>query len=140
MIKPPAIAFDYLRAERLMQQENRMRAGSGWSNEWDLVFTNQFGRYISPKTFDKHFKKIVIQIGRPDARLHDLRHTAATVAISQGVDVKSVQSLLGHASASFTSNMYAHTSEKMKQDTANRMQYYYTNLNKKSMKEHTKSL
>ena len=129
-IKPPAIAFDYLRAERLMQQENRMRAGAEWNNEWNLVFTNPFGRYISPKTFDKHFKKVAVQIGRPDARVHDLRHTAATVAISQGADVKSVQDLLGHASASFTLNVYAHTSEKMKQDTANRMQNYYSNIGK----------
>lgn len=73
-IKPPAIAFDYLRAERLIQQENRMRAGAEWNNEWNLVFTNPVGRYISPKTFNKHFKKVAIQIGKPDVRVHDLRH------------------------------------------------------------------
>lgn len=131
-IKPPTIAFDYLRAERLIQQENRMRAGAEWNNEWNLVFTNPFGRYISPKTFDKRFKKVAVQIGRPDARVHDLRHTAATVAISQGADIKSVQDLLGHSCAAFTLNVYAHSSEKMKQDTADRMQNYYANIGKKA--------
>lgn len=66
----------------------------------------------------------------PDARPHDLRHTAATVAIASGADVKSVQDLLGHATASFTLNVYAHTSDKMKRDTAERMQSYYDNLQK----------
>lgn len=62
------------------------------------------GRYIIFRTFHKHFKKIAASIGCPDARPHDLRHTCATVAISSGADIKSVQSLLGHATASFTLN------------------------------------
>ena len=79
-------------------------------------------------TFYSHFKRIAARIGRPDARPHDLRHTAATVAIASGADVKSVQSMLGHATASFTLNVYAHTSEKMMEDTADRMQNYYSTL------------
>lgn len=71
---------------------------------------------------------IAASIGRPDARPHDLRHTAATVAIASGADVKSVQDLLGHATASFTLNKYTHTSEKMMKDTANRVQSYYDGL------------
>lgn len=81
-------------------------------------------------TFYKNFKRIVASIGRPDARPHDLRHTAATVAIASGADVKSVQDLLGHATASFTLNVYAHTSEQMMKDTAARMQSYYDGLAK----------
>ena len=61
-------------------------------------------------------------------RFHDLSHTAATVAISSGADIQSVQDLLGHATASFTLNVYAHTSEKMMKDTAERMQSYYDGL------------
>ena len=96
----------------------------------DLVFTNEIGGNLAIFTFYSHFKKIVTSIGRPDARPHDLRHTAATVAIASGADVKSVQSMLGHATASFTLNVYAHTSEKMMEDTAARMQDYYSNLDK----------
>ena len=60
-----------------------------------------------------------------------MRHTAATIAIASGADVKSVQDLLGHATASFTLNVYTHTSDQMKKDTAARMQNYYDNLGQK---------
>lgn len=127
-IKPPAIAFDYLRAERRRQLENRMKNAARWNNPDDLVFTDESGAHLPFSTFYKHFKNIAAGIGRPDARPHDLRHTAATVAIASGSDIKSVQSMLGHATASFTLNVYAHTSERMMQDTAARMQSYYDNL------------
>ena len=127
-IKPPSIAFEYLRDEQAKQLSNRFRAGKAWNNADNLVFTNELGEHMIPMTFYRHFKKIVAEIGRPEARPHDLRHTAATVAIASGADIKSVQDLLGHATASFTLNVYAHTSEKMKQDTADRVQSYYDKL------------
>lgn len=128
VIRPPAIAFDYLRQEWIKQAKNRLQAGELWDNPYNLVFTTETGRYCAIFTFYKHFKQIACQIGRPDARPHDLRHTAATVAIASGADIKSVQDLLGHATASFTLNVYAHTSEKMAQDTADRVQGYYDNI------------
>ena len=127
-IEPPAIAFDYLRAERTRQLENQLRAGEVWRNPDDLVFTNEVGSHYAISTFYNHFKRIAASIGRPDARPHDLRHTAATVAIASGADIKSVQDLMGHATASFTLNVYAHTSDKMRKDTADRMQSYYDSL------------
>lgn len=130
-IKPPVIAFEYLRAEQVKQLKNRLQAGSLWKNPDDLVFTNELGKHLAFSTFYKHFKKIAEKIGRPDARPHDLRHTAATVAIASGADIKSVQDMLGHATASFTLNVYAHTSEQMMKDTSVRMQSYYDNLTQK---------
>lgn len=127
-IEPPRIAFEYLRAERVKRLENRLRAGPAWSNPDDLVFTDEIGDHYATYTFYKRFKAIAASIGRPDARPHDLRHTAATVAIASGADIKSVQDLLGHATASFTLNVYAHTSEQMMKDTAARMQNYYDGL------------
>ena len=129
-IKPPAIAFDYLKREQKRQAMNRLQAGQMWTNPHNLVFTNDFGGNLAISTFYKTFKRIAASIGRPDARPHDLRHTAATVAIASGADVKSVQSMLGHATASFTLNVYAHTSEKMMEDTAARMQNYYSGIAK----------
>ncbi|MBQ3404761.1 MAG: tyrosine-type recombinase/integrase [Oscillospiraceae bacterium] len=85
---------------------------------------------LSLFTFYNRFKKIAASIGRPDARPHDLRHTAATVAIANGADIKSVQDMLGHATASFTLNVYAHTSEQMMKDTAARVQSYYDGIRK----------
>lgn len=130
-IEPPEIAFQYLRAERKRQAENRLAAGELWSNPDNLVFTDEMGGHLAISTFYKTFKRIAASIGRPDARPHDLRHTAATVAIASGADIKSVQDLLGHATASFTLNVYAHSSDQMKKDTAARMQSYYDNLTAK---------
>lgn len=129
-ISPPAICFSYLRQERQKQAEARLKAGSAWNNPDNLVFTDELGGHIAFSTFYKRFKKIAAAIGRPDARPHDLRHSAATVALASGADIKSVQDLLGHASASFTLNTYAHTSEQMKKDTADRVQQYYDGLQK----------
>ena len=131
-IKVAPIAVDYLRREQKRQAANRLQAGQMWDNPHNLVFTNETGGNLKIFTFYSHFKRIAARIGRPDARPHDLRHTAATVAIASGADVKSVQSMLGHATASFTLNVYAHTSEKMMEDTADRMQNYYSNLDKKA--------
>ncbi len=130
-IEPPEIAFQYLRAEQKRQAKNRLAIGSLWDNPDNLVFTTETGCHIAISTFYKTFKKIVAQIGRPDARPHDLRHTAATIAVASGADIKSVQDLLGHATASFTLNVYTHTSDQMKRDTAARMQSYYDNLTEK---------
>ena len=127
-IMPPSIAFDYLKAERRRQAEHQFAAGSLWQNEPNLVFTNPLGGHLAIHTFYTGFKRVAASIGRPDARPHDLRHTAATVAIASGADIKSVQSLLGHATASFTLNVYTHTSEQMMVDTASRVQGYYDSL------------
>lgn len=131
-IEPPSIAFEYLRAERERQIQNRFKAGVLWNNSENLVFTDETGNNLAIHTFYSQFKKIAASIGRPDARPHDLRHTAATVAIASGADIKSVQDFLGHATASFTLNVYAHTSEQMMKDTANRLQSYYDNLDKQA--------
>ena len=127
-VMPPPIAFDYLKAERKRQLANQLAVGESWYNPDNLVFTNTTGNHLAVSTFYKSFKKVAASIGRPDARPHDLRHTAATIAVASGSDIKSVQSFLGHATASFTLNVYTHTSEKMMADTASRVQWYYDNL------------
>ena len=55
----------------------------------------------------KHFKPILKRLGLPNSRLHDLRHTAATLALTVGVSPKVVSEQLGHTSAAFTLDVYA---------------------------------
>lgn len=124
-IQLPEQAVMSLRSERRRQAEHRLRAGPAWANPDDLVFTTETGRHIAISTFYEYYKRIVTEIGRPDARIHDLRHTAATVALANGADIKTVQEMLGHTSASITLNIYAHSTEQMKADTAKRIEEYY---------------
>ena len=90
----------------------------------NLVFTNNAGGNIIPQTLSRKYKEIVTSIGRPDARFHDLRHSYAVAAIRSGVDIKTVQGNLGHATASFTLDVYGHVTDQMKQASAARMEQY----------------
>ena len=109
----------------------RLLAGEAWNNSWNLVFTNELGGHLCHCTVYKKFKAIVRELGMPEERFHDLRHSFAVASIESGDDIKTVRSDLGHAAASFTLNVYAHTSDQMKKDTAARMQNYYDNLTAK---------
>lgn len=120
--------MDILRAVRQEQLHNHLACGLVWQNKFNLVFTDKTGRFIVPQTALKRFKAIATKIGRPDARFHDLRHTYAVTALQEGDDVKTVQQNLGHATASFTLDVYGHVSEKMKKESAARMQSYFEKI------------
>lgn len=92
------------------------------------MFTTPFGAHLHPQTVYNHFKKLAAQVGAPNARVHDLRHTYAVLSLQNGDDVKTVQNNLGHATAAFTLDVYGHVSERMKEDSAMRMQRYIENL------------
>ena len=66
----------------------------------------------------KHFKPILKRSGLPNIRLYDLRHTAATLALTVGVSPKVVSERLGHASAAFTLDVYSHVLPHMQDDAA----------------------
>ena len=74
--------------------------------------------------------RVLKRAGLPRVRFHDLRHTFAVLSLQNGDDVKTVQENLGHATAAFTLDVYGHVSERMKEDSAARMQGYFENLKK----------
>ena len=87
-----------------------------------LVFTNETGKHLCHQTIGTRYKKLVKAAGLPDARFHDMRHSYAVAAIRAGDDIKTVQSNLGHHSAAFTLDTYAHATAQMKKESADRMQ------------------
>jgi len=127
-IKPAEFVMDILKQQRQKQLEDRLRAGELWSNEWNLVFTNEAGGHLYAITVYKNFKSIVKSIGIPDTRFHDMRHTYAMLSIQNSDDLKTVQENVGHATASFTLDVYGHVSKRMKQDSADRMQDYFNSI------------
>ena len=114
----------FLKRQKSQQLRMQLLAGETWNNEWNLVFTNEFGRHYVHFTVYKRFKKIVTAMGLEAERFHDLRHSYAVASIESGDDIKTVQSNLGHATASFTLDVYGHVSEKMKQQSADRMEQF----------------
>lgn len=67
-------------------------------------------------------------VGAADVRFHDLRHSFAVTSLYSGDDVKTVQANLGHATAQFTLDVYGHVTQKMRQESAMRMQAFYNHL------------
>ena len=122
-ITPAPYVMRLLQAQKVQQAKQRLMAGPAWEDS-GLVFTNEFGRYISYRAISDCFKRIVKRIGLPDARIHDLRHTYAVNCIRAGDDIKTVQSNLGHATAAFTLDVYGHVTKQMKQDSAARMEQF----------------
>ena len=120
-----------LERRRKEQIAHRLMVGElweGWKSEEEqrnaLVFTSVTGKNLHPQTVYSHYKKLAAEIGAPESRVHDLRHTFAVLSLQNGDDVKTVQSNLGHATAAFTLDVYGHVSEKMKDDSASRMEAY----------------
>lgn len=105
------------------QNANRKLWGNAFQ-ENDLVFTDDLGNRITPQALYRAFKIIVTESGMPMVRFHDLRHSYAVISLKSGDDVKTVQENLGHATAAFTLDTYGHVTEKMKKDSANRMEAF----------------
>ena len=86
--------------------------------------TNELGRHLTHEAVRRKFKETVTSFGLEQERFHDLRHTYAVVSIESGDDIKTVQSNLGHATAAFTLDVYGHVSQKMRQQSADRMERF----------------
>lgn len=136
VILPASLVMDALRKEYQKQQSAWVRVGNIWNNPFNLVFTDNLGKNLVRRTVVKHFKKISQRAGiSDDARFHDLRHSFAVSSLAASDDIKTVQANLGHATAQFTLDVYRHVTERMRRDSANRMQQFYELLIKESVHE-----
>ena len=120
-----------LRKQRSRQAEWQLRAGSAFDNTMNLVFTNELGRNLVPVTTYRKLKSIVKGLGLDDVRFHDLRHTFALFSLQNGDDIKTLQENMGHANISTTLDVYGHVSERMKQESAARMDAFISSITKK---------
>ena len=96
--------------------EQKKKAGSSL---W--VFPSPNGGPISPDSVLHMLHKVLKRAGLPRVRFHDLRHTFATLALQNGVDIKTVSGMLGHFSAGFTLDTYAHVTSSAQRQAAQTM-------------------
>jgi integrase len=116
-----AVAVDALRRHRVRQSAERLAIGPAWE-EMDLVFANMLGGLLlKSNVLYRSFKPLLRKAGLPPIRFHDLRHTAATLMLLQGVHPKVVSEMLGHASVSITLDLYSHVLPNMQKDAIRRM-------------------
>jgi integrase len=115
-------AAEALRTHRKRQNEERLRLGPLWEDH-GLVFPSQKGTTMNAKNLTaRSFKPILERAGLPDIRVHDLRHTCATLLLFKGVHPKLVQELLGHATIAITLDTYSHVLQGMGNQTATAME------------------
>jgi len=105
--------------EMLHQHQARQGAEKSQKKNWeehDLVFPNLRGGYLHPNHLGEAFKALLKQAGLPPIRFHDLRHSAATLLLSMGVNIKVIQELLGHSDIAITLRVYGHLLPSMQQE------------------------
>lgn len=127
LITAAPFVMDLLWQVKQDQDRNRRLFGEAFI-ENGLVFTDEIGRRITPQALYRAFKIVVDELGLPNTRFHDLRHSYAVASIRAGDDIKTVQENLGHATAAFTLDVYGHVTDQMKRDSANRMQRFIQNV------------
>lgn len=116
-----------LQEHKRIQNEWRLKAGASWG-EGDLIFTDKLGTHYAHGTISHNFKRIARSLGFNELRFHDLRHSYAVAALQSGDQIKTVQENLGHYSAAFTLNVYAHVTNQMRKDSADKMERFIQGL------------
>ena len=127
IIKIAPFVVNVLHEHKREQKKLRLKAGPAWINS-NLVFTNALGEHLKHVTVYNHYKRIVKKIGISKARFHDLRHSYAVAALQAGDDIKTVQENLGHHTAAFTLDVYGHVTDKMRKESADRMEAFIQSI------------
>ena len=121
-ITPASSVMTALKNQKRRQMKQQLKVGPLWDNQYHMVFTTEIGEPLDQWKAEKGFSAVLDAAGLVGVRFHDLRHTYAVNAIRAGDDIKTIQGNLGHASAVFTLDRYGHFTERMKQDSAARME------------------
>jgi integrase len=116
----PAVVVNALKSHRTRQLEERMAAGSAWEDS-GLVFTSPIGTPLDPRNVTREFHALLGSAKLPAVRFHDLRHTAATLLLAQGVDPRTIMETLGHSQISLTLNTYSHVLPALQAEAAKKI-------------------
>lgn len=116
----PAQLIAILREHRQQQLRERLAAG-GWARP-DVVFTTELGTYLEPRNVSRAFTQLCQAAGVRPLRLHDLRHSAASFLLLQGVDLKTVQTMLRHTRLATTADLYLHVHPELQRGAVDSME------------------
>ena len=108
----PAIVRSALQRQRALQAEQRLLAGTRWQ-ETGFVFTSAVGTPLEGVNVTHRLQRALAAAGLPRLRFHDLRHTAASLLLAEGVPARVVMETLGHSQISLTLNTYSHVTKRL---------------------------
>jgi integrase len=121
-IELPPMTIEAMLRHRVCQLEERQALGAAWMDH-HFVFTRKDGEPLrGTHVLEREFRPLLQAAGLPPIRLHDLRHTAATLLLLQNVPVKVVSEMLGHSSVAITLDRYSHVLPSMQRDAAAAME------------------
>ena len=120
MLVVPASTLMRLKEHAERQNEERQNLGQNWC-ESGLVFTRPDGRPLEATTVSRAFHRLLDEVGLPQRRFHDLRHSCATLLLVQGVSPRVVMEVLGHSEVGMTLNTYSHVIPQLRREAADRM-------------------
>lgn len=127
LIPVPRPLLEQLRTHKLQQRKQRLETGPAWTGAkdvygktWDLVFTDRLGRCVRPNDDWKVWHEFTTENGVENMRVHDARHTAATVLLSMRVSPQVTMDIMGWSSPSMLAK-YQHVLDEMKQDAVNKV-------------------
>jgi integrase len=116
----PAPLITQLKQHRVRQNQERLLAGSMWHDD-SFVFTTPVGSPIDPRNDYRAWQTLLKDAGIRRARLHDARHTAATLLLAQGIPARVVMQILGHSQISLTLGTYSHVVPELAEAAATAM-------------------
>jgi len=125
-ISLPSVLVEALIAHRA-RQETEIAIAPVWVDP-NLVFTTQLGTWLDPRNVYGYWHALCDRAGVRRCRPHDLRHTAASVLLMQGADMRTVMEILGHTRMATTSDLYTHVLAEVKADAAQRMDTFLRGL------------
>ncbi|MCX6022161.1 MAG: tyrosine-type recombinase/integrase [Chloroflexi bacterium] len=123
LLSLPNATVAALRAHRVRQRDERQQAGDAWE-DWQgtgLVFATATGGPLQGATITQNLHRLLERAGLPRVRFHDLRHTAASLLLAQGVAPRMIMEVLGHNQISTTMDIYAHVMPAAMREAADRM-------------------
>jgi integrase len=104
---------------RTIQRQQQLLAGTAWSgNTAGLVFTDATGYPLAGDRVSAQWRAMLVRLGLPHFRWHDLRHAYATGLLEQGANIAAVSKSLGHSSVSVTADVYHHLSDEAARELA----------------------
>jgi integrase len=117
----PALAGEALDRQRGRQEAVQAAAGTAWQDRAGLIFTDAVGRPLDPRSASHAFQLARQRLGLPPVRFHDLRHSAATLMLAEGVPLAVISEWLGHAGIAITASHYAAIVPQLRRDAADAM-------------------
>lgn len=127
----PRFVVERLRRQRIEQAQRFSDLEIPWPTGETIVFDHA-GKPWIPNSFGLMFDRLLRRTGLPRVRLHDLRHTFASMALAAGVDLKVVSQSLGYTSISTTANLYLHVVPALQSEAADRLDQAIGNASRRS--------